>query len=405
MKKLYTLALAALCCAPLSAQVMKIHCGQVTTLVPASEVAEYSIDAGVPALVAGELKFPFSDIDSVTFSRNAWTPLNVAVKYAGETATVELGYDVAANAKVSISGADVSILQDSLFFEEVSYTLSGQSANGSFYNDGEYKAGITLNGLDLTSQKGAAIQIDNGKRINVFLPEGSDNRLADAADGLHKACFFINGHAEFSGAGSLTLTGNTKHAYASDEYTWLEADAGKISVLSAKGDGLHVEQYFQMDGGEIDVKNALGDGIDVSITKDPLDALNGQAIINGGKITLDIAAEDVKGLKSDSLLSILGGIVDIKVSGNGSKGISASTDMIIGSTTGGPNITVNATGTTYMPNDALLSSKCMGIRVKVNLDVYGGTTTVTNSGANSRGIKVDGNYAKHGGTVNGTVDW
>ncbi len=403
MKRLYTFIILAACCVSLSAQVMKIHKGAITIVVPASEVAEFTCDA--QNFVVGTAQYPFAEIDSITFGNADWTPNSVAVNYAGTTANVEVGYDVAPQLSITVTGADVNILQAAGYQEEALYTLNGQSDDGSFFMDGEYKATITLNGIRLSSKKGAAIDIANGKRINVILPEGSDNVLADAASGTHKACFFINGHAEFSGAGALTLTGNTKHAFASDEYTWLGADFGKISVVSAVGDGVHVEQYFQMDGGEIDVKGALGDGIDVSITKDPLDPLNGQTIINGGKITLDVAAIDVKGMKSDSLLSILGGTIDIKVSGNGSKGISADTDMIIGTATGGPTITVNATGTTYIPENSVDDSKCMGIRVKRNLDVYGGTTTVTSTGLNSRFIKVDGNYAKHGGTVNGTVDW
>ncbi len=410
MKKLYSLFLAAVCCGSLSAQVMKIHQGQVTTLVPASVAAEYAIDKSTPgafALVVGDVKYPFTEIDSVTFARGEWTACNVAVNYAGSVANVEVGYDVATNADIAVTGADVSIVQDPLLQEEVFYTLSGASADGSFFMDGEFKATVTLNGLELTSQKGAAIDIANGKRINVILADGTNNVLADAAGGTQKACLFVNGHAEFDGAGSLTLTGNAKHAFASDEYTELKTGFGKITVISAVGDGLHVKQYFDMEDGEIEVLASAGDGIDVEITNDPTEELNGQFMMTGGKITLDVAAEDVKGIKCDSLMSILGGEINIKVPGNGSKGISAPLNMIIGTTTGGPTINVAATGTTYMPGNATLEAKCQGIRVKGNLDMYGGVVTVTATGKSSKSVKVDGNYRKHGGIMNATpaVDW
>ncbi len=408
MKKLYSLFLAAVCCSSLSAQVMKIHQGQVTTLVPASVAAEYTIDKSTPgafALVVGDVKYPFAEIDSVTFARGQWAANSIAVNYAGEAAKIEVGYDVAPNLTIAVNGADVSVVQDADYQEESLYTLSGQSADGSFFMDGEFKATVTLNGLELTSGKGAAIDIANGKRINVILTEGTYSTLADAEGGLQKACFFVNGHAEFDGAGSLTLKGNTRHAYASDEYTELKTGFGKITVISAVGDGLHVKQYFDMEDGEIEVLASAGDGIDVEITNDPTEELNGRFMMTGGKIALNVAAEDVTGIKCDSLMSILGGEINIKVPGNGSKGISAPQDMIIGTATGGPTINVAATGTTYMPGNATLEAKCQGIRVKGNLDMYGGVVTATATGKSSKAVKVDGIYTKHGGTMNAVVDW
>ncbi len=408
MKKFFTLALLAATCCQLSAQVMNVHCGQITTRIPVSATPEFTINKSTPdaySLLIADAVYPFAAIDSITFSKEAWQANSIGVDYAGAAARINVGYDVAPLLAITVDGADVSIIQDAALQQEVLYTLSGSSDNGSFFMDGEFKASVTLDDLRLTSRKSAAIDIANGKRINILLPDGTNTVLSDAAGGLQKACFFVNGHAEFSGKGTLTLTGNTKHAYASDEYTELKTDAGKITVLAAKSDAMHIEQYFLMNGGEIEVVSADGDGIDVSITKNPLDELNGQTMINAGKLSINVTGDDTKGIKSDSLLSILGGTVSVTVPSNGSKGISAGTDMIVGTETGGPSITVNATGTTYMPGNATLESKCMGIRTRGNLTVKGGTVTVTSTGANARVIKVDGIYKKTGGTVNGKVDW
>lgn len=95
-------------------------------------------------------------------------------------------------------GNHVSLVANNSLTDEVTYTL-GVATNGSFYMDGEYKSTIALNGVSLTNPDSAAICIDNGKRINV---EGTSNTLVDGVGGTQKACFFINGHAEFKGSGA-----------------------------------------------------------------------------------------------------------------------------------------------------------------------------------------------------------
>jgi hypothetical protein len=103
---------------------------------------------------------------------------------------------------------EYSSSSNKIFFsltDEVTYTLSGAAAKGSFYMDGEYKSTIALNGVNLTNPDSAAICIDNGKRINVVLTDGTSNTLVDGVGGTQKACFFINGHAEFKGSGAPNL--------------------------------------------------------------------------------------------------------------------------------------------------------------------------------------------------------
>ena len=209
----------------------------------------------------------------------------------------------------------------------------------------------------------------------------------------------------FSGGGSLTLTGRTKHAYASDEYTLLKADfSGSITVLAAEGDGMHTEQYFRMKNGRVTISGVKGDGIDAPVTNDATDVDNGCLFVEGGSISLQVTADDVKGLKCDNAMTLTGGTIEATVSGLGTKGISTGTDLLVGTGGNGPTIRMAVTGTTYMPGNAELESKCRGIKVKGQFTFDGGNISISATGAKSKAISVDGNYNYKSGSINCAVD-
>lgn len=397
-----TLVLCAstLCAA---AQTLLIHQGQVSVAVPAADAGTMTYTNGTTLTVAGT-DYAISDIDSITVSSETVEAATVAVSYSDQTASVVVSADVAPQLTITASAANVSIVAASTLATEVNYVLTGTSTDGSFYMDGDYKSTLTLNGLTLTNASGAPITIDNGKRINVVVTDGTTNTLTDCASGTQKACFFINGHAEFSGAGTLNLTGNTKHAYASDEYTLFKKSFGTLNVLAAANDGLHIQQYLQVKGGTINVSGTTGDCIDVSVTSDTTDELNGQVLIAGGTLTLDVATDDVKGMKCDSLMTISGGTINATVSGDGSKGLSVGTDLLVNETSGNSTaITMSVTGTTYMA-DTDSESKCRGIKVKGAFTFDGGTISISATGKKSKAISVDGDYTYKSGSINCSVD-
>lgn len=408
MKKIFS-AITLFCCLALtaSAQQLRVYQGTVTYVYPASllETMTYT-DGGQTLTILGR-SFSTAEIDSIKVTNvpSTFTPNSISVDYASEKANVAVSGDVAAFVTVNADGANVRVVADAALQQEVTYYLSGTSGNGSFFMDGAYKSTVVLNNLNLTSTTGAAIDIENGKRIAVQLPEGTTTKLADAAGGTHKACFFINGHAEFTGAGTLNLAGNTKHAYASDEYTQFKSDFGTFKVTSALSDGMHVEQYLQVDGGTFNITGVQGDCVDVSVTKDPLDEYNGQTFINGGTFVLNVAADDTKGIKSDSDMAITGGNITATVSGNGAKGISAGTNLTVSQAQGGSTtIKMSVTGTTYMPGDATLESKCRGIKVKGDMTFAGGFLDISATGVKSKAISIDGVFYYSGGQMTCTVD-
>ena len=118
----------------------------------------------------------------------------------------------------------------------------------------------------------------------------------------------------------------------------------------------------------------------VSITKDATDEYNGQVFINGGTLNLTVAADDVKGLKSESDMTIQGGTIHADVTGNGCKGFSVGGNLLIGQAEGATTaITMNVAGTTYHKGE-IDESKCRGIKVKGNYTLAGGSIKMNVTG-------------------------
>ena len=299
----------------------------------------------------------------------------VSVVYDATSATVTVAEDVASYLTVTKSGAHVSITQSSSLPDEVTYTLSGSSSDGSFYMDGELKATVVLNGLTLTSTKGAAINIENGKRIEVVLADGTTNSLTDNSSGTQKGAMMINGHTEFSGGGTLNLTGKTKHAFWGDEYVVFKKSLGTINVLSAVTDGFNVNQYIEMNGGTISIKSVGDEGIQASIEDGSESYDDGSFFMNGG--TLTIATTDGKGIKAEGDIEINDG--ELSINASGSEGMEA-----------GSLITINGGKVFVQSYDDAINS---GSHMTIN----GGYIMAYSS--NNDGIDSNGNTYIEGGNI------
>ncbi len=368
------LPLAALiAAAPAAAQSILVHQGQIATAF-AQPTDEMTFSEGGATLSISGKAFAIADIDSVTLSSADVAENTVTVTYSGSTASVVVSGNAASYLTISVSGANVSIIQADDLAEEITYVLQGASSNGSFYMDGELKATVQLNGLSLTSTSGAAINIDNGKRISIELVDGTTNVLADAANGSQKACFMVNGHSEFKGGGSLTLTGNTKHAFWGDEYVELKKSTGTITVTKAVSDGFNINQYFEMKGGTVSISGVGDDGIDVGATDNTDDEQNGEAIISGGTLSITNSATAGKGLKCDNALTISDGTITITTSGAGQ----------------------------YDSSDADVSGAAC-LKSGGTATISGGTLTLKSTGTGGKGINASGNISITGGTIDITT--
>ena len=320
----------------------------------------------------------------------------VTVTFDGDTAYVDLGH--APNVTDTIQGAHVKLISTDTK-NELEFVLQGESTHGSLYYDGPLKCRFYLNGLNLTSDQGAAIDIKCGKRVDLILNEGTENFLADAAGGDQKAALYCKGHLEVSGGGALTVSGNAKHGIATKEYMEIKKSTGSITVNKAVSDAMHIGQYFLMNGGTVTLSKQKGDGLQVEILTDitesgdtipdPDKEDNGQVFIRGGLLTITAEEDLTRGIKAPLDMTVSGGTVRVEARGDGSKGISVTRNMLINQETDNALIQVYVTGDTYEYDDDDEEYN-VGIRVKGDLTINAGTVQVS-TGQHNFGIRLSKN--------------
>ena len=268
--------------------------------------------------------------------------------------------------------------------EKVIYELSGNSQDGSVKLYSSKKQALVLDGLDLTSTRGAAI--NNQCKKSCFIVVNGTNSLTDGmtysstvADEDEKAALFSEGQLIFSGDGTLNVTAQGKSGITSDDYVHI-MESPVINVTSSAGHGIRGKDAVVISGGSIGVN--VSANMKKGITSDSL------VYICGGATSINISgaaaydAEDAEykgtaGIKADSLFYITGGTIDVINSGRGGKGISGDG---IGCFNGG-SVRVNTTGSNYGQSS-------------------GGRGGSSSNSVSAKGIKFDGNLFFQDGTVN-----
>ena len=378
MKKVYVFLMALMLTIAATAQTLNVKVGSVVYQFPASQAGDMTYSDGTTLTIMGKA-FTLSDISSMTIDNTEVTDNSIGVAYDGSSALVTVAGNVAQYVTPTVSGAHVSIAQSDDVAEEITYTLSGTSTDGEFYMSGSYKTTVELNGLTLTNAtpvySGAAVHIQNGKRIKMKVVTGTTNTLVDAAGGSQKGCLYIKGHAEFAQKGTLNITGNVKHGIKTGEYITLKN--ATINVLSAVGDGINCEQFFQMTSGAISIQGVGDDGIQCDVedtatgeTTDHEDEDSGNVYIEDGTLTVNVTADAAKGVKCEGDMRISGGKVTITTSGGG---VWDSTKL------------------------KTKASACLGSDGAMTIS--GGTLSLTSTGAGGKGLNVDGALTIKGGTT------
>lgn len=267
MKKIFFLVMTALTISGmLNAQTLNVQQGQVTYKFPAEQTGQMPYSNGT-ALTIMDKMFTLTDVTKMYVDESPVVDNTVNVAYNGSSVSIEVAGNIAQYLTITTSDAHVNIAQSSDLAEEITYILSGSSTDGEFYMSGSYKATIELNGLTLTNtnpvSSGAALHIQNGKRIKVKVVTGTTNTLVDAASGSQKGALYIKGHAEFAQYGTLNITGKVKHGIKAGEY--ITVKNATINVTSAAGDGINCTQYFLMESGTLNLNGLSDDGIQCDI--------------------------------------------------------------------------------------------------------------------------------------------
>ncbi len=370
-------------------QTMWIHTGHVHWAYNTESVGTMPYSSA-SLLTVLEKGFTLADVDSVTVANETFADDNVLVKYNNYVADVYVAGNIANHITAQVTGPRVAVMQDADVATEYTYTLQGTSSTGCFYHSGSYKMTLVLNGVNLTNPDSAAINIQNSKRIAVQLADGTTNTLADGANNTKKAAFLVKGHAEFAKGGSLTITGNKKHALACNEYMEVKKTVGTITITGAVADAINVSQYFQMNGGTINIQSCGDDGIQVDAEDTANPEEDGHVLIKGGTLTINGSAAGTKCIKAEGNVDIQGGTLTLKHTGipvwdeedskiKEATGIGTDRNLTINGAEAVVNITMTGNGARGMKCDSTMTATAGTIDINCSGGDWAYSTVDTSS--------------------------
>ncbi|MCI6862539.1 MAG: carbohydrate-binding domain-containing protein, partial [Prevotella sp.] len=376
------LTLASFCSA--RAQMLNVETADgVTYKFPAAQAGDMTYNATGDSVTIMNKRLAVSDITAMKVDDSSMSDDSVSVVYDGASAKIYVAGNIAQYLTPAVSGAHVNIAADKTLAREITYNLSGTSTDGEFYMSGSYKATVELDGLTLKNQNpvtsGAAVHIQNGKRIDIKVISGTTNTLEDAATGSQKGCLYVKGHAEFKQKGTLNVIGNVKHGIKIGEY--MTVNKATINVTSAVGDGISCSQYFLMESGEINISGTGDDGIQCELDGETAVAASddqhtdedtGSFYLEGGQITVSCDGTAVKCIKGDG---------DFNISG----------DAVLTATT---------TGDGKWDTEDLETKAASCISVDGNMNINGGAMSLTSTGSGGAGMKCDGVLTVNSSDIN-----
>ena len=335
-----------------------------------------------------------------------------------QTFDTQVTIDMSSPVAKTENGVEITISGDSVIAnhgknEGICYVVSGTTSNGMLYIDGKTNFMLKLNGADITSTKGTAIDIQS--KTAAYLVLTGSNKLTDGTTEDHKSALYSKGKLIISGTGSLDVNATYNNGIHSKSYIVIEK--GVNLYVNAANHGIKGTDAV-INGGIVNVetagKGAKGINCDNDIT------------INGGRTTVictgngewdteELETKAATCIKCDSIMTIKGGEINVKATGSGGKGLKADWEAYISGgkirviTTGGlyySNGTTenhNYTGNTDNLDDAYTSSP-KGIKIGTKdehgvLEITGGDIMVRTSGYNGEGIESKGTLDVSGGSV------
>ena len=274
--------------------------------------------------------------DDTDFSEyiNGTTPTTsnhiVNIVYNGTNVTVTgdtKGY-------VTTNGADVTV-NTGTDTDSLLLVLSGSTTNGSLLVYRESKFGIQLNGVNIHHANGPAINNQCSKSLYLHVADGTTNTLTDGTayteqEYDQKGALFSEGQMIFLGTGSLSVTGNCKHAIACDDYIIIDENV-KLQATSTTGNGIKVNDGLWINNGTLDI-NVTADGARGIRCDNVVEITGGTTTITtSGDCVYDDDADEYSSaacIKCDLDFTMSGGTLTMTSSGDGGKGINSSAKVL-----------------------------------------------------------------------------
>ena len=321
-------------------------------------------------------------LDYGDYVENTSWSTTVRINFDGDTAIVT---GTTSSIIASAEGAHVTITSAA---KRVKYVVTGTTADGSLKFYSERKFQLQLDGVDITNPHGAAVNNQCGKSFYLVMNAGTVNTLRDGetytmvGEEDQKAALFSEGQILVSGKGLLNIYSTGKHCMASDDYVFVRPGS-KLYLNSTSGHGIKAKDYVYIKGGVINMEIAA-DGAK-GINCDSLVTIAGgrTTIINTGTSRLETdslgntVSTGAAGVKTDYNLTMTGGTLNIKCTGNDAKGVNVAQPFLF---TGGElNVVLTGKKTTVEPK---------GVKCDTDCTIQGGS--FYSCAPDGRAIDVDG---------------
>ncbi len=302
-------------------------------------IAQYQIEPVSIELDNSQLNetadVPVTDENDSTYNdyveNTTWSKV-INIYFQGGTAEVNGSVP---GVMVQTSGAHVTVINMS---GPVKFVVNGATTDGSlkFYGDKRFQ--LMLNEVSIANPGGAAINNQGSKSMYVVVADGTVNNLQDGSEYTmvdeedQKAALFSEGQIIFSGKGVLSVTAVGRGGIRSDDYIRVRPGV-KINVNSSALDGLRANDGIIIDGGVINIE-VTGAGAK-GVRSGGAMAVNGGRLVAIGhgdnRITTTDGVVDTATCAAcycDSLLTVNGGDMRLKTTGDGGKGLNAKQDVV-----------------------------------------------------------------------------
>ena len=339
---------------------------------------------------------------------------NTATNYGDDTSDFVSDYSVSSTIHIVWSGTSAAVtgsadgvtvsnsngyVSVSSTAKNIEYAVSGEGTGQlSIYSD--YKYQLSFEGLTLSCSDGPAINSQSSKTCYAVI--SGTNTLTDGSSYAsstedRKAAFFSEGQICFSGSGTLNVTGNYKHAVASDDYIRLCSGTGSINLTANGSDGLHANDGIIINDGTLTI-HAAGEGIQcdtssVVITGGTVHVTSGDKgilaygniEISGGTITAicsgSSSSNTPEGIEAKGTITISGGYIYAQAYDdaiNAAGDLTISGGYVMAYSTG--NDGIDANGNMYIKGGVVYAICAGGAEVALDANTEGGKTLYVQGG-------------------------
>ncbi|MBQ8494549.1 MAG: carbohydrate-binding domain-containing protein [Clostridia bacterium] len=247
------------------------------------------------------------------------------------------------------------------------------------------KVQLVFAGVTVQNDHGPAVYVQSGDKVFITLEEGSVNRLSDGAsyeltdgDSNVDAALFSRADLTINGGGSLTVTGNCKHAVVSKDD--LVISSGTLTV-TAKNVGLNGKDCVKLGAADITV-TAGSDGIRSDNTED---TSRGYVYVDGTKLTI---AADNDAIQAEMVVNCVDATINLTAGGGSDRALSYSSESYKGIKAGSDVLISGGSYTVDSADDCVHSNN--------TVTVTGGTLQLSSG---DDGIHADNDLAISGGAI------